>query len=219
MSFTTKSKLNNTIEQLNKQFGEFTNEVNSVNSLKIYTDNETKRRTTEIQKKYTEKVKITSDNLKKCLPDWVITDIQTLSTSSDKDKNMQHIFYDFAMLYAGSYSDNNIYTFIQPYLGDLISMRKLSGITALKQAGISYYILSLADSIYTLQNELEENFEYYLELNIRRYSPIANSISNLSFVTYEQTLLNTVEKLEKAFNIIEQSKTKSYNDIKKLINK
>lgn len=46
-----KDKINNTIEQLNKQFTDFQNKIKSVKALTIYSQEEINRRTEAIYKK------------------------------------------------------------------------------------------------------------------------------------------------------------------------
>lgn len=219
MNSTTKTKINNAIEQLSNQHKEFTDKVNSVNSLNIYSAEETKRRRIEIQKQFEEKAKITSANLKKCLADWLLTDINSLSSDKEKETNLQRVYTDFNLLSVGDYSDKNIFLIIKPYIGDMLSMKKLAGITKLNkpESRVAYYILSRADSIDDMQNKVEEGFAHYLDLTVRKYSSVANSVSNLAFVTYEQTLLNTVENFERTINMLLQAKTASYEDIKIVI--
>lgn len=47
-----KDKINNTIEQLNKQFTDFQNKIKSVKALTIYSQEEINRRTEAIYKQY-----------------------------------------------------------------------------------------------------------------------------------------------------------------------
>lgn len=62
-----KDKINNTIEQLNKQFTDFQNKIKSVKALTIYSQEEINRRTEAIYKQYEETVSSAIDNLEKML--------------------------------------------------------------------------------------------------------------------------------------------------------
>lgn len=217
-----KDKINNTIEQLNKQFTDFQNKIKSVKALTIYSQEEINRRTEAIYKQYEETVSSAIDNLEKSVAGWIDLEISKLSTTTKNDVNAQRILSDFQIISSGNYDDKTLFLFIKPYMGDMLSMKKLFGISKLENVAkydITHFLLSLAQSIDTLSADLNDAFSHYLELNKRRYSYITKDTSNLSFVVYEHTMLNIVNEFDNTIDAIEQAKQATYGDIKKWVEK
>lgn len=216
-----KDKINNTIEQLNKQFTDFQNKIKSVKALTIYSQEEINRRTEAIYKQYEETVSSAIDNLEKSVKSCIDIEVNKLTTEAKNNENAQRILSDFHIISSGEYDDETLFLFIKQYMGDLLSMKKLCGIPKIDDAKYSTtrFLLCLAYRIDTLSADLCNAFSQYLKLNKCRYSYITKSTANLSFAVNEQTLINIVYKFESTIEIIEQAKKATYSDINNLIEK
>lgn len=216
MEFTIKEKINNTIEQLENQHKKYNDEVNSITNMKIYTADEQNRRIKEIKTKYQDGAKTTAENLKKCVESWIDSDIKKMYSETDKEKNSANIAADFYLMSVGNFSDKNKFEFLKKYFGDMETMKKFYGLPYIKnERTLTAHILSLAHNIENLSEEVVKNFNHYLDLNSRQYTPFnSGSKETLPCVIFEQTLTNSVDKLCSAFELIEKAKTAKYDEIK-----
>ena len=172
MEFTIKEKLNNTIEQLENQHKKYNDEVNSITNMKIYTADEQNRRIKEIKTKYQDGAKTTAENLKKCVESWIDSDIKKMYSETDKEKNSANIAADFYLMSVGNFSDKNKFEFLKKYFGDMETMKKFYGLPYIKnERTLTAHILSLAHNIENLSEEVVKNFNHYLDLNSRQYTP------------------------------------------------
>ena len=115
-----KDKINNTIEQLNKQFTDFQNKIKSVKALTIYSQEEINRRTEAIYKQYEETVSSAIDNLEKNVKSCIDIEVNKLTTDAKNNENAQRILSDFHIISSGEYDDETLFLFIKPYMGDLL---------------------------------------------------------------------------------------------------
>lgn len=216
MEFTIKKKINNTIEQLENQHKKYNDEVNSITNMKIYTADEQNRRIKEIKTKYQDGAKTTAENLKKCVESWIDSDIKKMYSETDKEKNSANIAADFYLISAGNFSDKDKFEFLKKYFGDMETMKKFYGLPYMKnERTLTAHILSLAYNVESLSEEVVKNFNHYLDLNSRQYTPFnSGSKETLPCVIFEQTLTNSVDKLCSAFELIEKAKTAKYDEIK-----
>lgn len=216
MEFTIKKKINNTIEQLENQHKKYNDEVNSITNMKIYTADEQNRRIKEIKTKYQDGAKTTAENLKKCVESWIDSDIKKMYSETDKEKNSANIAADFYLISAGNFSDKDKFEFLKKYFGDMETMKKFYGLPYMKnERTLTAHILSLAYNVENLSEEVVKNFNHYLDLNSRQYTPFnSGSKETLPCVIFEQTLTNSVDKLCSAFELIEKAKTAKYDEIK-----
>lgn len=216
MEFTIKEKINNTIEQLENQHKKYNDEVNSITNMKIYTADEQNRRIKEIKTKYQDGAKTTAENLKKCVESWIDSDIKKMYSETDKEKNSANIAADFYLISAGNFSDKDKFEFLKKYFGDMETMKKFYGLPYMKnERTLTAHILSLAYNVENLSEEVVKNFNHYLDLNSRQYTPFnSGSKETLPCVIFEQTLTNSVDKLCSAFELIEKAKTAKYDEIK-----
>lgn len=216
MEFTIREKINNTIEQLENQHKKYNDEVNSITNMKIYTADEQNRRIKEIKTKYQDGAKTTAENLKKCVESWIDSDIKKMYSETDKEKNSANIAADFYLISAGNFSDKDKFEFLKKYFGDMETMKKFYGLPYIKnERTLTAHILSLAYNVENLSEEVVKNFNHYLDLNSRQYTPFnSGSKETLPCVIFEQTLTNSVDKLCSAFELIEKAKTAKYDEIK-----
>lgn len=216
MEFTIKEKINNTIEQLENQHKKYNDEVNSITNMKIYTADEQNRRIKEIKTKYQDGAKTTAENLKKCVESWIDSDIKKMYSETDKEKNSANIAADFYLISAGNFSDKDKFEFLKKYFGDMETMKKFYGLPYMKnERTLTAHILSLAYNVENLSEEVVKNFNHYLDLNSRQYTPFnSGSKETLPCVIFEQTLTNSVDKLCSAFELIKKAKTAKYDEIK-----
>lgn len=216
MKFTIKENINNTIKELENQHKKYNEEINSITNMKIYTADEQNRRIKEIKTKYQNSAKTTAENLKKCVQSWIDSDIKKMYSETDKEKNSPNIAADFYIISAGSFSDKDIFEFLKKYFGDMETMKKFYGLPYMKnQRTLTSHILSLAYNIENLSEEVVKNFDHYLDLNSRQYTPPnSGSKETLPCVVFEQTLTNSVDNLCSTFELIEKAKTAKYEDVK-----
>ena len=111
-----KDKINNTIEQLNKQFTDFQNKIKSVKALTIYSQEEINRRTEAIYKQYEETVSSAIDNLEKNVKSCIDIEVNKLTTDAKNNENAQRILSDFHIISSGEYDDETLFLFIKPYM-------------------------------------------------------------------------------------------------------
>lgn len=216
MKFTIKEKINNTIEELENQHKKYNDEVSSITNMKIYTSDEQNRRIKEIKTKYQNSAKTTAENLRKCIESWIDSDIKKMYSETNKEINSANIAADFYLMSVGSFSDKDKFEFLKKYFGDMETMKKFYGLPYMKdERTLTSHILSLAHKIENLSEEVVKNFNHYLDLNSRQYTPFnSGSKETLPCVIFEQTLTNSVDKLCSAFELIEKAKIAKYDEIK-----
>lgn len=95
-------------------------------------------------------------------------------------------------------------------------MKKFYGLPYMKnERTLTAHILSLAYNVENLSEEVVKNFNHYLDLNSRQYTPFnSGSKETLPCVIFEQTLTNSVDNFCSAFELIEKAKTAKYDEIK-----
>lgn len=93
-----KDKINNTIEQFNKQFTDFQNKIKSVKALTIYSQEEINRRTEAIYKQYEETVSSAIDNLEKSVKSCIDIEVNKLTTDV-KNNETHSVFYQIFILF------------------------------------------------------------------------------------------------------------------------
>lgn len=212
MKFTIKEKINTTIEELDKQYKTFYNKCKSIRELQIYTTEEINRRINALTDDYKKSLKITCENIKKCVASWATDDINKLYSKEEKEKNFIYMATDLYTLNIGKYEDKDKFIILQKYFGDMEAMKRFLGLPSLREEKRSTFrMLSMANQVDESVKDIIKNFDRYINLCQSR---VIDTSDHINAVCYADYLKRAVNKLCSALEFIERLKTAEYDEVK-----
>ena len=212
MKFAIKDRVNSAIQGLDEQYKRFYNEYKSIRELTIYTTEEKNRRMNALTDKYKKSVKITCENIKKCVASWITDDINKLYSKEEKEKNFIYMATDLYTLNTGKYEDKDKFIFLQKYFGDMEAMKRFLGLPGLREEKRSTFrMLSMANKVDESVKDIIKNFDGYLNTCQSR---LIDSNNHINSVCYAEHLIRAVDELCSTLEFIERLKTAEYEDVK-----